>query len=215
MSLWFGRNEENGLRCPYHGWKYDVTGQCIEVPSEPAESGFCQKIKLKSYPLRRAGRRDLDLYGAAGDQPPLPDFEWAKVPASHRFISKRHAGMQLPAGDGRRHRFRPRLVPAPPRPATAIRSTQHQGAEHHPRHQKPNFEIVETPGGLLIGARRNAEAGHYYWRITQWIMPWYTMIPPYGDNALNGHAWVPIDDENCMCLVLHLSSRRGRSSDTS
>ena len=49
VSLWFGRNEENGLRCPYHGWKYDVTGQCVEVPSEPEESGFCNKIKLKSY----------------------------------------------------------------------------------------------------------------------------------------------------------------------
>ena len=56
---------------------------------------------------------------------------------------------------------------------------------------------MESPGGLYIGARRNAEAGHYYWRITQWIMPWYTMVPPYGDNALNAHAWVPIDDENC------------------
>ena len=44
---------------------------------------------------------------------------------------------------------------------------------------------------------RDAEPGHYYWRITQWIMPWYTMVPPYGDNALNAHAWVPIDDENC------------------
>ena len=41
-SLWFGRNEEGGLRCPYHGWKYDVTGQCVEVPSEPEESGFCK-----------------------------------------------------------------------------------------------------------------------------------------------------------------------------
>ena len=59
VSLWFGRNEECGLRCPYHGWKYDTTGQCIEVPSEPAESGFCNKIKLTSYPLRRAGRRNL------------------------------------------------------------------------------------------------------------------------------------------------------------
>ena len=48
VSLWFGRNEENGLRCPYHGWKYDVTGQCVEVPSEPRESGFCQKIRLAS-----------------------------------------------------------------------------------------------------------------------------------------------------------------------
>src|SRR5260221_564602 len=55
VSLWFGRNEECGLRCPYHGWKYDVTGQCVEVPSEPAESGFCQKIKLKSYPIPERG----------------------------------------------------------------------------------------------------------------------------------------------------------------
>src|ERR1700736_6784023 len=55
VSLWFGRNEEGGLRCPYHGWKYDVGGQCVEVPSEPAESGFCQKIKLKSYPIAERG----------------------------------------------------------------------------------------------------------------------------------------------------------------
>ena len=55
VSLWFGRNEENGLRCAYHGWKYDVTGQCVDVPSEPAESGFCQKIKLKAYPCVELG----------------------------------------------------------------------------------------------------------------------------------------------------------------
>ena len=48
VSLWFGRNEAGGIRCAYHGWKYDVTGQCVEVPSEPAESGFCKKIDRKS-----------------------------------------------------------------------------------------------------------------------------------------------------------------------
>jgi len=63
--------------------------------------------------------------------------------------------------------------------------------------QKPKFEVVESSGGLYLAARRNAEEGHYYWRITQWIMPWYTMVPPYGHNALNAHAWVPIDDETC------------------
>ena len=68
---------------------------------------------------------------------------------------------------------------------------------HYQADQKPKFEIVESAGGLFIAARRNAEAGHYYWRITQWIMPWYTMVPPYGHNALNAHAWVPIDDETC------------------
>ena len=55
VSLWFGRNEENGLRCPYHGWKYDHTGQCVDVPSEPPESGFCKRIKLKSYSLVESG----------------------------------------------------------------------------------------------------------------------------------------------------------------
>ena len=55
VSLWFGRNEDSGLRCPYHGWKYDVTGQCVEVPSEPEQSGFCSRIKLKSYPCVELG----------------------------------------------------------------------------------------------------------------------------------------------------------------
>src|SRR5262249_53998639 len=60
-------------------------------------------------------------------------------------------------------------------------------------------------GGMIIGVRRPAEPGTLYWRVTQWIMPFHTMIPPYGENALNGHAWVPIDGENCMtwCMTHH------------
>src|ERR1700726_1698658 len=70
VSLWFGRNEENGLRCPYHGWKYDVTGQCVDVPSEPASSGFCQKIKLKSYPCIELGGVIWAYMGPQAEQPP-------------------------------------------------------------------------------------------------------------------------------------------------
>src|ERR1700753_4001477 len=55
VSLWFGRNEDCGLRCPYHGWKYTVNAQCVDVPSEPAESGYAKKIKLKNYPLIEQG----------------------------------------------------------------------------------------------------------------------------------------------------------------
>ena len=62
---------------------------------------------------------------------------------------------------------------------------------------KPVFEVVESPGGLYIGARRNAENGNYYWRITQYVMPAFTMIPPRADHPVHGHFWVPIDDENC------------------
>ncbi|MPY79743.1 MAG: Rieske 2Fe-2S domain-containing protein, partial [Actinophytocola sp.] len=73
VSLWFGRNEESGLRCSYHGWKYDVTGQCVEVPSEPDErqSTLCKKIKLKSYPLVKIG--DV-LWAYLGDPATTPDL---------------------------------------------------------------------------------------------------------------------------------------------
>src|SRR5438128_12484661 len=64
------------------------------------------------------------------------------------------------------------------------------------------FDIVESPGGLMIGARRNADPGYHYWRITQWLMPWYTLIPPYKGHAANGHAWVPMDDTNCMAWTM-------------
>jgi len=61
----------------------------------------------------------------------------------------------------------------------------------------PVFEVAESEGGLFIGARRNAEDGKYYWRITPWVMPSFTMIPPRGDHPVHGHFWIPIDDENC------------------
>ena len=89
VSLWFGRNEESGLRCPYHGWKYDVSGQCVEVPSEPVESGFCNKIKLTAYPCVELGDVIWLYMGAPEQKPPLPNFEWAAMPAAHRFVSKR------------------------------------------------------------------------------------------------------------------------------
>jgi len=61
----------------------------------------------------------------------------------------------------------------------------------------PKFDVMETGYGLLITARRNADEDRYYWRATHWLMPFYTMVPPYGDSPLRGHAWVPVDDEHC------------------
>src|SRR6185312_17426202 len=89
VSLWFGRNEEGGLRCPYHGWKYDVTGQAIEVPSEPETSNFCENVKLKSYPLVKLGDVLWTYLGDPAKQPPLPEWEPYTVPEGHAFTSKR------------------------------------------------------------------------------------------------------------------------------
>ena len=93
VSLWFGRNEDCGLRCPYHGWKFDVAGQCVEVPSEPAESGYAKKIKLKSYPLVEGAGILWTYMGDPALQPPMPGFEWLNLPPGHVFVidSRRNA----------------------------------------------------------------------------------------------------------------------------
>lgn len=202
VSLWFGRNEESGLRCPYHGWKYDVTGQCVDVPSEPAESGFCEKIKLKAYPCVERGGVIWTYMGPPEHQPPLPELEWATLPASHSYVSKRlQECNMLQAMEGGidsshvsfLHRFDLHHDSWLGNPASA----------RYLADTSPKFEVAESEGGLLIGARRNGEEDSYYWRITQWIMPWYTIIPPFGTASLGGHAWVPIDDENCWAFSMN------------
>ena len=88
-SLYFGRVEETGMRCVYHGWKYGHDGRCVDMPSEPAESNFAAKVATPAYPCDRARRCGLRLHGAGGPPPPLPDLEWTLLPADHVFASKR------------------------------------------------------------------------------------------------------------------------------
>jgi phthalate 4,5-dioxygenase len=196
VSLWFGRNEECGLRCSYHGWKYDVNGQCVDLPSEPGER-VRSRIKLKSYPCVELGGVVWTYMGPTGQRPPLPNFEWVHLPASHRVTTKRwQESNYLQAVEGGidsshvSFLHRGDLATDPFHRNTA-------GAKFA-KSTNTTFHILECAGGLIIGARRDADPGNHYWRITQWIMPWYTLIPPYAGNAANGHAWVPMDDENCM-----------------
>src|SRR5262245_29096939 len=80
-SLFFGRIEEEGLRCVYHGWKFDVSGQCIDMPSEPAESNFRPKIKATAYPCRERGGIIWTYMGPRETPPSLPDLEANMLPA--------------------------------------------------------------------------------------------------------------------------------------
>ena len=89
VSLWFGRNEECGIRCPYHGWKYDVFGNCLDVPSEPEESGFRQRIKLKAYPMVERGGILWTYMGPEDAKPALPEWDFITVPPEQTFSSKR------------------------------------------------------------------------------------------------------------------------------
>jgi phenylpropionate dioxygenase-like ring-hydroxylating dioxygenase large terminal subunit len=197
VSLWFGRNEENGLRCPYHGWKFDVTGQCVDVPSEPEDSQLSKRVKLKSYPMIERGGVVWIYMGPPELTPPLPEWEFATVPANQSYMSKRLQECNwlqaLEGGIDSSHvsfLHRGALKTDP-----LFRGAK--GNDYNMRDLKPQFEVEEVEGGLLVGVRRKAEAGHFYWRITPWIMPCFTMVPPRADHPLHGHFWVPIDDENC------------------
>src|SRR5438067_5530804 len=79
-SLFFGRNEEEGLRCVYHGWKFDVSGQCVDMPSEPAESNFKTKIRAAAYPCRERNGVIWAYLGAREDPPALPELEGNMYP---------------------------------------------------------------------------------------------------------------------------------------
>jgi phenylpropionate dioxygenase-like ring-hydroxylating dioxygenase large terminal subunit len=197
VSLWFGRNEHCGLVCPYHGWKFNVTGQCTDIPSEPSPSNFAKKVKLKSYPLVEHGGVLWTCMGAPHLRPPLPEWEFTMVPPRHAFMSKRLQECNwlqaLEGGIDSSHvtfLHRGDLHSDP-----LFRDTR--GNQYNLRDTRPVFEVVESPGGLYIGARRHAENGNYYWRITQWVMPSFTMIAPRGEYSVHGHFWIPIDDENC------------------
>ncbi|MBX6319343.1 Rieske 2Fe-2S domain-containing protein [Pigmentiphaga sp.] len=201
VSLWFGRYDEKGqgggIRCPYHGWKYAADGSCLDVPSEPEESDFRHRIKLKAYPLVERGGIYWTYMGPPEFQPPLPEYEFAMVPPEHRFVSKRlqeNNWLQaLEGGIDSSHvswLHRDSLKSDPLFKGAA-------GNQYNLKDLKPVFEVVDTDTGLLVGVRRNADDDTYYWRITPWLMPCFTMVPPRGDHPVHGHFWVPIDDENC------------------
>jgi phthalate 4,5-dioxygenase oxygenase subunit len=197
VSLWFGRNEECGLRCSYHGWKFDVTGQCVDIPSEPEGSRFPSKVKLTSYPLVERGGVLWTYMGPPDQQPPLPEWEFATVPLARTRTTKRWQEcnwMQALEGgiDSSHVSFLHRGDLNTDPMFKGARGNQYNLSD-----SRPVFEVVESPGGLYIGARRNAENGYYYWRITQWVMPSFTMIAPRGNHAIHGHFWIPMDDDNC------------------
>jgi phthalate 4,5-dioxygenase len=211
VSLWFGRNEENGLRCPYHGWKYDVHGNCVEVPSEDRD--FCKQIKLKAYSLVEKGGVLWAFMGDENNKPPLPEYEFCNVGPKNQFISKRLQECNwLQAMEGGIDSSHVSFLHS----ANLNTDPLFKGAEgnrYNMSDLRPVFEVVDNPGGLLIGARRNAEDDQYYWRITPWVMPAFTMIAPRADHPVHGHFWVPIDDEHCWAWSYDYKTSRELTSE--
>lgn len=198
VSLWFGRNEEEGIRCSYHGWKFDVNGQCVEIPSEKPGSRLCNRIRLKSYPLVERGGILWTYMGPSESQPDLPEFEFAMVDASQRFVSKRYQGCNyLQALEGGIDPNHVAFLHSGEIKHEAGIATDHAG-DHWRQDLEVELEAAPSDGGMVIAyGRQSGGDDQNYWRVQQFVMPNFTLIPPFGDHPVHGHFWVPIDDRQC------------------
>jgi len=206
-SLFFGRNEEAGLRCVYHGWKFDVQGNCVDMPNEPAESDFKQKVKAVAYPTRERNGVVWAYLGPRLDPPPLPDLEpnMRDDLGVSVYVSQQDANwLQVLEGDidtvhaGFLHSGS--ISPEERQPGS---HTQYMIMDRTAR-----FEVVDVPVGALSGAWRAGPPGMTYWRLAYFLFPVYDMPAP----GLLGHkvsciCRVPMDDEHT--LSFFMSAGRG------
>jgi phenylpropionate dioxygenase-like ring-hydroxylating dioxygenase large terminal subunit len=194
-SLFFGRNEERGIRCVYHGWKFDTSGACVDMPNEPPESNFKHKVKVTAYRAADWGGMIWAYLGPRQDNPPeLPHFEWCRLPEeqvhhAYRGIYRSNwlQGLEGDIDTSHLYFLHGRLKTDDP---------ASYGVYHGDK--APRLEIMETPHGLLYGARREEEDGNIYWRTTQYLMPIFDMFPATEDGFVPSHMYTPIDDETTM-----------------
>jgi phthalate 4,5-dioxygenase len=203
--LFFGRNEQGGIRCAYHGWKFDVRGQCLEVPTMERDAPTYEHLRSRAgivaYPTREWGECVWAYLGPAEAMPPLPDMEFALVGPAHRYVSKKlqecnwaqsaeggidtahFSFLHAPIGEEAMARL-------PPAYGEQVRWMQDDGA--------PRYTIVEHEAGLVLAGGRRADAGETYWRIAQYLMPNHSLAPGGMAGQTNhGQTWVPIDDTSC------------------
>jgi phenylpropionate dioxygenase-like ring-hydroxylating dioxygenase large terminal subunit len=195
--LMFGRNEECGLRCVYHGWKFDVGGNLLETPAEPKGSRLKDRVRLTSYPCVERNGVLWTYMGRDTPPPPLPDIEWNLVPPENAVVTFRVQECNwLQALEGE--------IDSAHAPILHAR-IDNQGAINEwvaKRDLSPRFKCRRQPFGMSIASRRTIDDETYYWRVNQFMLPYWTLVPPQARfPELSGHAWVPMDDEHTLCLM--------------
>ncbi len=196
VELFFGRNEECGLRCVYHGWKFDAEGNTVDMPNEPDESTFKHKVKIKAYPTWEAAGVVWTYMGPKEDMPPKPDYEWLRAPSNYVHVSKTYEDCNwvqgLEGGIDTSHS------------SFVHNENIHDTNALRAKCKNPKLEVEKSPSGFAyVGIRDLKEAGVYI-RGYQFIMPAQQMRGAMvkwktGDQeefpSIAGHIWVPINDE--------------------
>ncbi len=197
-SMFFGRNEEEGLRCVYHGWKFDVTGACVDMPSEPAESNFKNKVHAKAY---RTHERNGIIWAYMGDQtepPPLPELEANMLPEDQCAVTVLHrANNWMQGWEGEMDTIHAAFLH---NGATLPENCEPGTLRYYEvANRSGKFAVRETDVGVSYGMYRVAEADSYYWRVGHMLFPCYAMVPPGPLGQGPGFvAYVPMDDDHTL-----------------
>ena len=212
-DLSFGRHEGDGLRCPFHGWKFDATGRCLETPAEPAGSKLCERVKQRTYPVVEKSGVLFGWFGEPGKEPPFPQFDCFTAPGSHTFAFKGlwncnwlqafEVGID-PAHPSFLHRF---LQDAPldsvgdNAAGKQFRSASAGdfGGERWPMTRimrefcQPEISSEPRPWGLQVQALRPMTDELTHVRITQAVFP-HTFVIPLSETLTITQMHVPVDD---------------------
>ena len=211
-SLWLGRNEEEGLRCIYHGWKFDSNGQCVDQMNEPQQ--FASKVKASAYDATEAGGVVWVYMGPKEAKPSAPTFEWTQVPDTQRVVTKvvqQCNWLQaLEGGIDTSHApiLHRQLYVGTPHPGISPANVFVAGSA-------PHLEVDATDYGYRYYGIRELESGDQYFRGYHFVMPWTQFRPSStenGDVQTHGHHWVPIDDYTCIVWNWHYSPTRELSN---
>ena len=197
--LFFGRNEECGLRCVYHGWKFDTDGKCVDLPNSPEGQTYKEKVTIKSYPAVEKAGMVWAYMGPQDKQPPMPAFPWLDMPKENIYVMKfilKCNYLQGMEGD------------YDPSHAVYLHSTLDQNASNRAVQVTQggiNFEdpmpkivdIEDTDGGIELVVRANQSEAQVL-GLGHWMMPIFCTAGIAGPGIFSSNMRIPIDDENTM-----------------
>jgi phthalate 4,5-dioxygenase len=199
-SLFYGRNEMDGLRCVYHGWKFDITGGCVDMPSERPESSFKAKVRATAYPCVERGGLIWTYMGPRETPPPLPDLEANMFEDGNVQIYQRECNwVQALEGDiDTGHTVFLHLGGV-----AADEVPPHTFARYALTERAASYEVTDTDSGVMYGAHRQAETDSDYWRIANFLFPFWAMVPTgVLGMEVRARAWVPMDDGHTLALTI-------------
>ena len=208
-SLYFGRNEECGLRCIYHGWKYDVEGNVLETPAEPAGSTLKNKVHQTAYPCKEAAGIVWSYLGPKETVPLLPNYEWMNLPPENLYVTKSVQDCSWLQGlEGECDSSHLSIL------HQAFSEAKRGGGDPdmYAADSAPTLEGMETDSGVRMISCRKADAGTIYLRVSNIVLPCHGFIPTGGIKGnVEGytiHSHVPIDDRHSMRYNIHFRRNR-------